>query len=292
MEHQVVAKDRRVLVEAQGQVPAHLRRVGPVEPDEVLDLDVDGSARSGPAAEALAGDHNAEAGEVEQRLADLSDLPVQHRDHPRPPEEEVAHVVVAVDQRRLALCRHFLGQTQAELWRPPGQVGRRPLHQPGPAHHLAVQRHRLLLADPGRRDRHRVQSLEHLDRGGGQLERLLARRGELDPIAVDGLHQHEGPAVDDRFRRDRRDRRDRQTAGVERGHDPALPGDVGRPRRPRAGRRQPEHIAALAGGLVDVDPVGEAGMALGDRLDAADDQFGLVPAAPELALEVGSDRLH
>src|SRR3982074_1264214 len=49
VKHEVVAEDGRVLVQAHRRVPSHLLRVGAIQAIEVLDGDIDRSARVGGA---------------------------------------------------------------------------------------------------------------------------------------------------------------------------------------------------------------------------------------------------
>ena len=104
----------------------------------------------------------------------------------------------------------------------------------------------------------------------------------FDTVTIDLGHQHKGAAVDHRLRAHGQDGWCREAGFAERLHEPALARDVGRTGDAGAGRRQPQHrpLAAL-----EVDPIGEAGMTLGDALQAQH-------TAAELALEVGLDAAH
>src|SRR5260370_1218584 len=84
MQHQVVAEDRRVLVKSQGKVPAIVVRVGAVHLADAIGCDM----------------READATRIEERLAELRDLPVNNGRHASAVEEHVAEVVVAVDENR------------------------------------------------------------------------------------------------------------------------------------------------------------------------------------------------
>ncbi len=82
--------------------------------------------------------HYAQAAEVQQRLPDLRYLPIEDGHHLGSAEQHVSVMEVAVDQRRRALSGDMPREQAAELTCPPGQLFGRPLHQPGPAHHLGL----------------------------------------------------------------------------------------------------------------------------------------------------------
>src|SRR6202035_2967499 len=84
VEHQVVAEDRRVLVIGQRPIPAILVRVGAVHFADGIGRDV----------------READATQVEQRLAELRNLPVDHGRYPAALAEHVAEVVIAVNENR------------------------------------------------------------------------------------------------------------------------------------------------------------------------------------------------
>src|SRR5215467_6174680 len=99
MEHQVVAEDARVLVVREGQVPAKLFRVGPVHVQQhVVRYGHRPAARDPLFARAARMRHHGEAGQVEERLAELRDLPVQQRDYSAVAKEHVAVVEVGMDE--------------------------------------------------------------------------------------------------------------------------------------------------------------------------------------------------
>ena len=127
-----------------------------------------------------------------------------------------------------------------------------------------------------------MEPLQHLDRRGRQLAVGHRADHSLDPFPVDLGHQEEGAAVDHRLVAHGQDRGRRQAGFAERPHEAALARDVGGTGDPGARRRQAEDRLLTT---FQADPVGEAGVPLGDAVDAQD-------PAPELALEVGLDGAH
>src|SRR5713101_2429387 len=115
MQHQVVAVDRSVLVDAQRQVPAHLVGVGAIKTVEVFDSDVDRSAWVRRVSVVAPNRDDAQAAQVQQRLPDLGDLPIEDGHHVSSTEQHVSVVEVAVDQRRRALGRDMPREQAAQL---------------------------------------------------------------------------------------------------------------------------------------------------------------------------------
>src|SRR5216684_3901843 len=76
VKHEVVAVDRRVLVNAQREVPAHLVGVGAIQAVEVFDPHIDRAARVRSVMVLAPDRDDAQAAQVQQRLPDLGDLPI------------------------------------------------------------------------------------------------------------------------------------------------------------------------------------------------------------------------
>src|ERR1700682_825640 len=76
---------------------------------------------------------------------------------------------------------------------------------------------------------------------------------------------------------------------MQRGHDAALPGDVGRGRATCPGRRKATHVASAAVAAFDRDEIGEAGMTFGYGLDGRHAEVGVAELLAELGLEVLPD---
>src|SRR5712692_5272214 len=291
VEHEVVAEYRRVLVKAEGEVPAHLGGVGAVQPIQVFDPDVDGAAWVG-CARVLAADRNdAQAAKVDQWLADLGDLPIEHSYDFGAAEQHVPVVVVAVDQRGRTWFRDVPGEQTAQLARPRGQLFGRALHEPGPAHHLGLQGHRLLVADAGAVRRQLLKAFEDLDRGTGDVEGPLLSARFLDACTLDCFHEHERPAVHHRLGGQDRNRGRRQARRVQRGHDAALADDVGRTGDACAGRGKAEDVAGRPVAIFDVHEIREPRMAFRDRIDGCHAQSRPSKPFAALRLEVRADAL-
>src|SRR5438874_2317191 len=188
VQHQVVAEDRRVLVVGEGQEPGVVGWVGAVHLQQVAVVDVDLAATRHALARAAGVRDHREAGQVEQRLPDLGDLPVQDPDHPALAEEHVPVVVVAVDERRLLGRGPGLGQAAAQFGGASRELFRRPLHEPAPAHQLRLQWLRFLVADPRALQWQRVERLQHLDGRARQLMVGDRAHDAFDTVTIDLGH--------------------------------------------------------------------------------------------------------
>ena len=106
VQHQVVRIHRGVLVAAERAIPLELGRVRAVQRGELRSFDR-GTRHRPDRLGAPAHPRDREAAEVNQRLADLGDLPIEHRDDRAAAiEQEVAEVIVGV---------HKAGRTR--LWK-------------------------------------------------------------------------------------------------------------------------------------------------------------------------------
>ena len=140
--------------------------------------------------------HGAEAPQVKERLAELRDLPVEHRNHVGASKQHVAVVIVAVDERRRAFDRNLYREQATELGGAHGQLFGGPLHEHRPTHHLLAKADGLFVADARLLDLERLHPLQNIDRGGGDVSRLLTLRRLFDACAVDSLHEDERAPVD------------------------------------------------------------------------------------------------
>src|SRR3954471_22476816 len=114
MKAEVVSEDRRVLVAPEREKPGHGRGIRAVQVHDLVARDLDGAAgvRIAPKRAPLR-DH-AERGDVEQRLTELRDLPIEDRGDVASGEEEIAVVVVAVHKDRRDLGWEPLAQARRE----------------------------------------------------------------------------------------------------------------------------------------------------------------------------------
>src|SRR5207237_2908909 len=148
MQHQVIAEDGRVLVIGQAQCPAELRRVGAEDVAHRIWFE---SFRGAPTARSLivaALEHDAQAAQVEQRMTQFGNLPIEHRADAPPGKQHVAEVVVAVHHDRTRIVRYPGLQKPGQLGRVTRELSRRALHQPGPDLQFALQVNRRLATDP------------------------------------------------------------------------------------------------------------------------------------------------
>src|SRR6266508_536343 len=221
VQHQVVGVDRRVLVAAEGAVPRELGSLNFVQRRQLARL----HRRSwhGPddlAAPAHAADR--QAAEVDQRLADLRDLPVEHGDHrPVLVEQQVAEVIVGVDEARHPRIRVSGSQRAAQPLEWEVEVGARSLEQRLPAREVGGQADRLL-HQSARGDGNRVQAPQRGDRGKREPALVGSLRLLFDPLAAHHLEQDERPAVDHGLAGHGNHRGDRKALLLESGHDPDL----------------------------------------------------------------------
>src|SRR5438105_10864918 len=100
-----------------------------------------------------------------------------------------------------------------------------------------------------------------------KIARLCRLDRLLDADAVDLLHQHEGPSVEDRLLAGGQDRRHRESRLGQGAHDPGLAHDVGGAERAGAGGREAEDAADRPALKLRVDHVSEAGVAFRNRFD-------------------------
>src|ERR1700682_715696 len=139
VKHEVVAEDCGVLVQAHRREPSHLLGIGAVEAVEILKRHIEGPAWIGGGLESAADGDDAKTPQVQQGLADLSNLPVENRHDLRATKQHVPVVKVTVNKRRSSLRRHIHGEQPAELTCAAGELLRSALHEHGPAHHLGLQ---------------------------------------------------------------------------------------------------------------------------------------------------------